>query len=121
VACDWTGGVAGRRVQAAGTERPEILDDQEPQHSSPLFAYLPELRVPRQSCLEVYRLFNPRQVARLARRRRTPLLKNGAYRRVTELELAEAAAGRLISRDGTAPSAGTGGDQYARQPCCGGG
>ena len=42
----------------------------------------------RQFCLEVYQLFNTEQVARLARRRRTLLLKKAEYQQVPELEQA---------------------------------
>ena len=48
----------------------------------------PQLRVLRQFCLDVYRLFNTEQVARLARRRRTLLLKKAEYQRIPELEQA---------------------------------
>jgi dTDP-D-glucose 4,6-dehydratase len=55
---------------------------------SVVFEYLPELRLLRQFCLEVYQLFNSEQVARLARRRRTLLLKKAEYQQVPELEQA---------------------------------
>ena len=69
-------------------KRPENLDDREQQRLSQLFEYLPELRRLRQFCLEVYQLFDPQQLARLARRRRTLLLKKGEYQQVPELEQA---------------------------------
>jgi Transposase len=50
--------------------------------------YLPGLRALRGFCLEVYRLFDPQQVARLARRRRALLLSKAAYRQVPQLEQA---------------------------------
>jgi Transposase len=50
-----------------------------------LFGYLPELRPLWYFCQEVYRLFNAEQVVRLARRRRTLLLKNPDYQDVPEL------------------------------------
>src|ERR1041385_8432101 len=53
-----------------------------------LSGHHPELRPLRQFCLEVYQLFNPEQVARLARRRRTLLLKKVEYQQVPELEQA---------------------------------
>lgn len=50
-----------------------------------LFAYLPELRTLWSFCAEVYQLFSDDQVVRLARRRRTLLLKRPEYREVPEL------------------------------------
>jgi len=50
-----------------------------------MFEYLPELRVPWHFCREVYQLFNAEQVVRLARRRRTLLLKKQSYQEVPEL------------------------------------
>jgi hypothetical protein len=50
-----------------------------------MFQYLPELRTPWHFCQEVYELFNEEQVTRLARRRRTLLLKKAAYQEVPEL------------------------------------
>jgi hypothetical protein len=69
-------------------KRPEKLGEQERQQLCQMFEYLPELRPLRGFCLEVYQLFNTEQVARLARRRRTLLLKKAEYRQVPELEQA---------------------------------
>jgi hypothetical protein len=69
-------------------KRPEKLSEQERGQLSRMFEYLPELRLLRQFCLEVYQLFNAEQAARLARRRRTLLLKKAAYQQVPELEKA---------------------------------
>ena len=67
-------------------KRPEHLSAHESAQLGMLFEYLPELQTLRQFCLEVYQLFNSEQVSRLARRRRTLLLKKAAYKRVPELE-----------------------------------
>src|SRR3954452_13656824 len=67
-------------------KRPENLSADDSKQLSVLFEYLPELRALRDFCLEVYRLFNTEQVARLARRRRTLLLKKAEYQKVPELE-----------------------------------
>jgi transposase len=69
-------------------KRPENLSAREGKDLCQMFAYLPELRLLRQFCLEVYRLFDSDQVARLARRRRTLLLRKGEYQQVPELEQA---------------------------------
>jgi hypothetical protein len=69
-------------------KRPESLSEHEQQQLQQLFEYLPELRLLRQFSLEVYQLFDPEQVARLARRRRTLLLKKAEYQQVPELEQA---------------------------------
>ncbi len=50
-----------------------------------MFQYLPELRRLWHFCGEVYQLFSDEQVARLARRRRTLLLKKADYQEVPEL------------------------------------
>lgn len=50
-----------------------------------MFQYLPELRTRWYFCHEVYQLFNAEQVIRLARRRRTLLLKKQSYQEVPEL------------------------------------
>jgi Transposase len=50
-----------------------------------LFQYLPELRPLWHFCCEMYQLFNDEQVVRLARRRRTLLLKKASYQEVPEL------------------------------------
>jgi hypothetical protein len=44
-----------------------------------MFEYLPELRPLRHFCAEIYQLFSTEQVLRLARRRRTLLLKKADY------------------------------------------
>ena len=67
-------------------KRPENLSEHDSEQLSKMFEYLPELRSVRQFCLEVYQLFNSEQVTRLARRRRTLLLKKAEYKRVPELE-----------------------------------
>jgi hypothetical protein len=53
-----------------------------------MFQYLPELRPLWHCCQEVYRLFSAEQVLRLARRRRTLLLKKASYQEVPELAAA---------------------------------
>src|SRR5262249_17497002 len=50
-----------------------------------MFAYLPELRPLWYFMQDVYRLFRAEQVMRLARRRRTLLLKDPRYKDVPEL------------------------------------
>jgi transposase len=50
-----------------------------------MFAYLPELRTLWYFCRDVYVLFSTEQVIRLARRRRTLLLKDADYQEVPEL------------------------------------
>jgi hypothetical protein len=50
-----------------------------------MFRYLPELRTLWHFCCEIYQLFSVEQVVRLARRRRTLLLKNSSYQEVPEL------------------------------------
>ena len=50
-----------------------------------MFRYLPELRPLWDCCQEVYQLFSIEQVIRLARRRRTLLLKDQRYKDVPEL------------------------------------
>jgi hypothetical protein len=50
-----------------------------------MFCYLPGLRRLWDFCREVYQLFSTEQVIRLARRRRTLLLKKAGYREVPEL------------------------------------
>jgi hypothetical protein len=50
-----------------------------------MFQYLPELRPLWHFCRDVYQLFNTEQVVRLARRRRTLLLKKADYQEVPEL------------------------------------
>jgi len=69
-------------------KRPENLTEQEKKELGLMFEYLPDLRVLRGFCLDVYQLFSGEQVARLARRRRTLLLKKAEYQGVPELEQA---------------------------------
>src|SRR5262249_49125059 len=69
-------------------KRPENLSERDSQHLAQMLEYLPELVVLRQFCLEVYQLFTTEQVTRLARRRRTLLLKRAQYQQVPELEKA---------------------------------
>lgn len=69
-------------------KRPENLTEQEGKDLGLMFEYLPDLRALRRFCLDVYRLFSTEQVARLARRRRTLLLKKAEYKQVPELEQA---------------------------------
>jgi hypothetical protein len=69
-------------------KRPENLSEHDSKQLSVMFEYLPELRTLRGFCLEVYQLFNSEQVTRLARRRRTLLVKKAEYQQVPELEQA---------------------------------
>lgn len=69
-------------------KRPENLSEHEGKQLRKMFEYLPELRLLRGFCLEVYQLFNTEQVTRLARRRRTLLLRKAEYKQVPELEQA---------------------------------
>jgi hypothetical protein len=75
-------------------KRPENLSERDGKQLSQMFEYLPELRTLRGFCLDVYQLFNTEQVARLARRRRTLLLKKAEYQKVPELEKAMGLLGR---------------------------
>jgi len=65
-----------------GTDK---LSKREWEHLCQLFQYLPPLRTLWSFCREVYELFSDEQVARLARRRRTLLLKKGDYQEMPEL------------------------------------
>ena len=67
-------------------KRPENYQGKDSENLSRMYGYMPGLRVLRGFCLEVYQLFDPQQVARLARRRRTLLLKKAQYQQVPELE-----------------------------------
>jgi hypothetical protein len=69
-------------------KRPENLSEHDSKQLSVMFEYLPQLRALRSFCLEAYQLFNSEQVARLARRRRTLLLRKAEYQQVAELEQA---------------------------------
>src|SRR5205823_2740636 len=66
-------------------KRSEDLTGKEWDDLAQMFAYLPELRTLWYFCQEVYQLFNAEQVVRLARRRRTLLLKKQSYQEVPEL------------------------------------
>ncbi len=66
-------------------KRTENLTSKDWDNLGLLFRYLPELRLLRQFCQDVYQLFNAEQVVRLARRRRTLLLKQASYQEVPEL------------------------------------
>jgi hypothetical protein len=67
-------------------KRPENYQGPDEDHLQRMYEYLPGLRVLRTFCLEVYQLFDPEQLARLARRRRTLLLKKTEYHQQPELE-----------------------------------
>jgi Transposase len=67
-------------------KRPENYRGRDSDDLSLMYEYLPGLAVLRQSCLEVYQLFDAEQVARLARRRRTLLLKKAQYQQLPELK-----------------------------------
>lgn len=69
-------------------KRPENYRGKDADNFRVMCEYLPGLRVLRQFCQEVYQLFDAEQVARLARRRRTLLLKKAAYQEIPELEQA---------------------------------
>ena len=69
-------------------KRPENLSEHESKRLVQMFEYLPQLRQLRRFCLEVYQLFDTEQVTRLARRRRTLLLKKAEYKGIAELEKA---------------------------------
>jgi hypothetical protein len=66
-------------------KRTENLTKKDWKDLGQLFAYLPELRPLWYFCREVYLLFSTEQVIRLARRRRTLLLKKASYQEVPEL------------------------------------
>jgi hypothetical protein len=66
-------------------KRSENLTKKEWDNLVKMFTYLPELRPLWHFCDEVYQLFSPEQVIRLARRRRTLLLKKASYQEVPEL------------------------------------
>ena len=69
-------------------KRDQNLTDREREQLGQLFEYLPDLRLLRRFCEQVYQLFDPDQLARVARRRRTVLQRNGQYQAVPELEQA---------------------------------
>jgi hypothetical protein len=66
-------------------KRSENLTEKDWDNLVKLFAYLPELRPLWHFCGEVYQLFSTEQMIRLARRRRTLLLKKASYQEVPEL------------------------------------
>lgn len=66
-------------------KRTENLTKQDGDKLVQMFAYLPELRPLWYFCRDVYQLFSTEQVIRLARRRRTLLLKKQSYQEVPEL------------------------------------
>ncbi len=66
-------------------KRHEKLTKTEWKNLVKMFSYLPELRPLWHFCGEVYQLFSTEQVLRLARRRRTLLLKKADYQEVPEL------------------------------------
>jgi hypothetical protein len=66
-------------------KRMEKMTDKEWDNLDVMFEYLPQLRTLWRFCGQVYELFNDEQVVRLARRRRTLLLKKANYQEVPEL------------------------------------
>jgi transposase-like protein len=66
-------------------KRTDNLTKQDWERLVQMFAYLPELRPLWYFCRDIYRLFSSEQVIRLARRRRTLLLKRADYQEVPEL------------------------------------
>ncbi len=66
-------------------KRTDKLSKREWEQLCQMFQYLPELRTLWYFCREVYELFSDEQVTRLARRRRTLLLKKVDYQEVPEL------------------------------------
>ena len=66
-------------------KRTQKMDKRDWENLGKMFEYLPGLRVLWYFSREVYRVFNEEQVVRLARRRRTLLLKNADYQEVPEL------------------------------------
>jgi Transposase len=66
-------------------KRYENLSRREWDHLTTMFQYLPELRTLWDFCDDAYKLFSTEQVIRLARRRRTLLLKDVRYQEVPEL------------------------------------
>jgi hypothetical protein len=65
--------------------RTENLTRRDWEDLAQMFRYLPELRPLWHFCRDVYQLFSTAQVIRLARRRRTLLLKKASYQEVPEL------------------------------------
>jgi hypothetical protein len=66
-------------------KRTENLHGKDWDNLCEMLRYLPELRPLWNFCQEVYQLFSAEQVIRLARRRRTLLLKKAEYQEVPEL------------------------------------
>jgi hypothetical protein len=69
-------------------KRPEKFTEHDRRQLRRMYDYLPELARLRLFCLGIYELFNSDQVARLARRRRTLLLRRAEASSVPELEQA---------------------------------
>jgi hypothetical protein len=66
-------------------KRTENLTARDWDNLGQMFEHLPELRPLWYFCREIYQLFSTEQVIRLARRRRTLLLKKASYQEVPEL------------------------------------
>jgi len=66
-------------------KRTENMNRKDWEERGQLFEYLPQLRPLWYFCREIYLLFSTEQVIRLARRRRTLLLKKASYQEVPEL------------------------------------
>jgi hypothetical protein len=66
-------------------KRTENLHGKDWDNLCEMFRYLPELRPLWHFCRDIYQLFSTEQVIRLARRRRTLLLKRADYQEVPEL------------------------------------
>jgi hypothetical protein len=66
-------------------KRTENLTKKDWEDLGRMFQYLPELRPLWYFCRDIYELFSTEQVIRLARRRRTLLLKKTSYQEVPEL------------------------------------
>jgi Transposase len=66
-------------------KRSNKLSEREWTELRQMFEYLPELQTLWHFCAEVYQLFSTDQVVRLARRRRTLLLKHAEYQEIPEL------------------------------------
>jgi hypothetical protein len=66
-------------------KRPENMTTKESEHRRKMLEYAPELFPLCHFCEEVYELFNDEQVVRMARRKRTLLLKKAEYQEIPEL------------------------------------
>jgi hypothetical protein len=69
-------------------KRTEHLDRRDWDNLVQMFRYVPELRPLWHFCRDIYQLFSSEQVIRLARRRRTLLLREASYQEVPELAAA---------------------------------